>query len=111
MLPDDRRGTCDSIISSGSSLPGIAQPSAKISGLMATRLYDVIAPIVKLPASDLDDDSGNATIAAWDSLAEVELACALEFEYGVKIGPDDLDALTSVAAIRALLAKHAQYPP
>ncbi len=45
-----------------------------------------------------------ATVETWDSLATLNLALALEDAFHCEITPEDFDAMTSIAAVAALVA-------
>ena len=64
------------------------------------RLRAVIAAVFGVDASALTDADSPKTIAAWDSVAHLELIFALEAEFGVQFSADEIATLSSVAAIR-----------
>jgi acyl carrier protein len=52
---------------------------------------------------------GTATtksVADWDSMANINLLCVVEEEFGVEIAAEDLEELTSFAAILQYLKTH-----
>ena len=49
-------------------------------------------------------------VAAWDSIANVTLLAVIEEEFARAIAPEDLDALTSFAALHAYLCQDFSSP-
>jgi len=47
-----------------------------------------------------------ASIAEWDSFANINLLCVVEEEFNIAIAADDLEGLTSYAAILRYLEAH-----
>jgi acyl carrier protein len=73
---------------------------------MPAPLFELIASIMEVEPSDIDDDSDNTTLAKWDSMRQIMLATLLESEYGFTLRNDELERLQSVKNIRAILAAH-----
>ncbi|MBK5921013.1 hypothetical protein CCR80_08210 [Rhodothalassium salexigens] len=71
-----------------------------------TDLTDLLGDILRLPASQISDATTMADTDSWDSLAHMDLMGALEETYEITLSADDMVEMTSVAAIRAVLAKH-----
>ena len=70
-------------------------------------IHAFIASILHVPESRVTDESTMNSIAQWDSLKHMELIVALERQYHVELTGDEIAEMTSVAAIRAALARHA----
>ena len=70
------------------------------------RILDVISAVVQVPVAELTDETGPDTVEAWDSMALINLALALEAEFGVQLPPEEVTEMRSVAQIVALLAQH-----
>jgi acyl carrier protein len=66
-------------------------------------LNTLIARELKLAPGAVTDDLAFGEAPGWDSLAHINLMLALEQEYGVRIGDDEMVELTSVSAIRAFI--------
>jgi acyl carrier protein len=75
--------------------------------LSEERLKQVVAAVLDCAPGDLDDAVSRDTFANWDSLRHMNLIMALEEEFGVVIGDDDADAMTSYAEIRRIVASSA----
>jgi acyl carrier protein len=71
---------------------------------MAEKLLHVIAAVMEVDCSELDDGSSFETLETWDSQREVELALSLEHEYAITLNDDEMNHLRSVRDVRTLLA-------
>ena len=71
---------------------------------MAGKLLSLIAGLMEVDESQVDEDSSSDTLAQWDSMRDVELAMLLEQEYGITVETEEIDLLQSVRKVRALLA-------
>jgi acyl carrier protein len=69
----------------------------------ATELIDLIAETLDVPGSELDEDSGLGTHAAWTSLRHVQLILAIEESYGVSLSHQEIRGMASVHSIRKVL--------
>jgi acyl carrier protein len=87
-----------------------AQPQA--GGDLATGVPSVDMVIAMLnealdaPAGAIGPDSSAETVANWDSLRQIIIAKVIEQRCAITLSDDDLEALTSVSSIRALLVRH-----
>ena len=54
----------------------------------------------------LNDDFAKQNVAMWDSVHQLGLVTAIEDEFDVMFDPEDIMAMTSYAAGKALLAKY-----
>ena len=70
---------------------------------MHDRLREVIADVFGVAPADVPADASPDTIPEWDSLHHLELMLALELEFGVKVGTEDVPDLLSVDAIEEFL--------
>ena len=73
---------------------------------MENRLRQIIARVFKVSADTLAPDSGPHSIPAWDSAGHMNLILALEKEFGVQFGDDEVVELVSLEAIATALARH-----
>lgn len=73
---------------------------------MDERLKAVIADVMEISVTNVDDDASVETLPEWDSLRQLELMLALELEYGVRIPADSMLELQSIPAIEDFLAEH-----
>jgi acyl carrier protein len=58
-----------------------------------------VAQTLKISESEVMRDSSADTLAAWDSLAQVNLVMSLESAFDLELDVDEFMELTSVAAI------------
>ncbi len=66
----------------------------------------LIASVLQLSPESLQDDDGMDTVPAWDSLKTVLLASMIEITYDVTLDNRDIERLTSVRAVREVVARH-----
>lgn len=66
-------------------------------------LKRVMAAILRVSPSDLDDNASMDTIKTWDSLHHMQMVLALEDEFGVTIPDDDAANITSYPLVRLVL--------
>ena len=66
----------------------------------------VIARVLGVAASEVNDATSNKTLAAWDSLAHMNLVLEIEAVYGVALSTEDAMTMTDVATIKRLLLEH-----
>jgi len=69
-----------------------------------TRPEDLVARTFGVPPSVVTDTTSNQSLAEWDSLGHITLLMELESTYGVTLSPEESMQVTSVAAIKKLLA-------
>lgn len=66
----------------------------------------LIASVLQIPADALRDDDGTETVESWDSLKTVMLASMIEITYDITLDNSDIEQLTSVSAVREVIARH-----
>jgi len=64
---------------------------------------EVIARELRLPVEKLNDESGPATIAKWDSLAQFRLVTAVEKAFKVRFSTGEITSIKSIADFKSLL--------
>jgi acyl carrier protein len=69
-------------------------------------LYDVIANVMSVPVSRINDESSPETIENWDSFNVLILVDELEARFSVKFVLEDLTSVKKVADIKKSLAKY-----
>ncbi len=70
------------------------------------QLFSVLAEVLNTSPSELTPDTTRDHLDSWDSLSIINLAIALEGEYGISLSAAEVESLTTVKAILALLDKH-----
>lgn len=69
------------------------------------RVRNMVATIFNTPIEQVGPASSPETIEAWDSMGHLMLILELEQEFGVQIPPEEVEKMTSVAAIHQALAR------
>lgn len=69
-----------------------------------SRVREVLADVLEVPQSSIDDGFSRDGASSWDSLTHLRLVSALEEAFGVSFTMQEVGELTSVAAIRQKLA-------
>ena len=73
---------------------------------MTEPLEEVIGSVLAVSPESLSDESSIENTDGWDSLRQLSILLALESAYGISITTDEALDMTSISAIKALLAKH-----
>lgn len=73
---------------------------------MSKKLYDLIAKVMNVPASSINDDSGPESIESWTSFKGYVLLYELESEFKVKFTIDEAMDVKKVADIKRHLGNH-----
>lgn len=66
-----------------------------------------IASVLQIDASELREGDGSETVPAWDSLKTLMMASMIEINHGVTLSNQEMESLTTVQAVREVLARHA----
>ena len=66
-------------------------------------LNELIAQELRDKPANISDATSRETHRRWDSFAQVQLVVVLEDTYGVKFSNAEIESMTSVSTIRALL--------
>lgn len=72
---------------------------------MEERVKAIMADILLIERSAIDDQSSMDTIERWDSLAQIELITALEEEFGVTFEVEEFQTMTSFSDIIDILSE------
>jgi acyl carrier protein len=67
------------------------------------RLYRIISQVFDVPVERITAESGPDDISSWDSVGLLNLALALEAEYGIQLDPDDMADMLSVNLVKTIL--------
>ena len=73
---------------------------------MSVKLYDLIARVMQVPISEIDDTSGPETIERWDSFQKLILLDDLETAFEIKFTLDEILSINTVADIKRNLLNH-----
>lgn len=70
------------------------------------QLIAVLASVIDISDSSLSFETTRDDVESWDSLAIINLAIALESEYGVSLSAVEVERLVSVKNIVNILSRH-----
>lgn len=69
-------------------------------------LYSLIATVLNVPISSIDDNTSPDSIESWDSLTHLKLVMAIESEYKINLSPEDTMDMLSVKLIKIILEQY-----
>ncbi|MNW26212.1 hypothetical protein D3C74_29730 [compost metagenome] len=67
------------------------------------KLEDIVSAVTGVPAGELNDEAGRATLPQWDSMAHINLITAVEETYSVSFTIEEIQEVNTVGGLRALL--------
>jgi acyl carrier protein len=67
------------------------------------RVVEVFASTLKLDRAAISDETAPDNTPEWDSIAAMDLALAIQDEFGVKLGTRDILAMRSVGLVKKVL--------
>jgi acyl carrier protein len=67
------------------------------------RVVEVFASTLKLDRSAISDATAPDNTPEWDSVAAMDLALAIQDEFGLKLGTRDIMAMRSVGLVKQVL--------
>ena len=70
---------------------------------MSEKVLRVVAKTLDVPLESVSEETGAETLAAWDSLRQMQLVFALEEAFGVTFEDDEIPQLVGVRNVLALL--------
>ena len=73
---------------------------------MSEKLYKLIAKILDVPVSDINDESSPETIENWDSFNSLVIADELESEFNISVALEEIIDSANVSAIKKHLKNH-----
>ncbi len=73
---------------------------------MATKLVSIIAKVMGVSPSEINDQSGPETIEKWDSFNGYVLLDEIETEFGIKFSLDEAINIKNVGDIKRMLKDH-----
>ena len=73
---------------------------------MVEKLYEIIAKIMDVPASEINDESSPETIESCDSFNSLLLADELEAEFNISFSLEEIIDSPNVATIKKHLKNH-----
>jgi len=73
---------------------------------MSEKLYKLIAKILDVPVSDINDESSPETLENWDSFNSLVIADELESEFNISFSLEEIIDSANVSAIKKHLKNH-----
>lgn len=70
---------------------------------MKRKVFGIVESVMNAPPGSINEDSSSDDIEGWDSLRHMNLVLALEEEFGVEFGEEQILEMTSVRNIVAAL--------
>jgi acyl carrier protein len=71
---------------------------------MEDKLREIMADILNMPADEISSDTSADSVASWDSLAQINLANAIEEEFGISFSVQEIEAMKSYDDIVSTLS-------
>jgi acyl carrier protein len=68
-----------------------------------SRVCQLAGSLFDIPAAELTSESSSETVAAWDSLQQLNLVLAVEQEFDVRLDPEEIEKMESIAGIVRVL--------
>jgi len=72
---------------------------------VADKLLEIFATTLNLPVESIGDATSPENTPAWDSLANMLLIAGIEETFELELATEEIERLTSVGRVRALLEK------
>jgi acyl carrier protein len=69
-----------------------------------SRLLDVLASVLQVPRTSLNDETSRPTIDVWDSLKHMHVMLALEDEFKIEFSDTEIARLDSVQGLVGAIA-------
>ncbi len=66
---------------------------------MEEKIKEILATILEIDQSDVNNDTNPDTVSSWDSLRHMKLVFAIEDEYDVQFSDDQIIQLTDFEKI------------
>jgi acyl carrier protein len=66
----------------------------------------LIASVLRIDPSQVKDEDTSETLQNWDSLSSAMLASEIEIVHDITLDDSEIEHITSVRAVRELLARH-----
>ena len=66
---------------------------------MEDKIKEILATVLEIDQSDVNNDTSPDTVSSWDSLRHMKLVFAIEDEFDVQFSDDQIIQLTDVGKI------------
>jgi acyl carrier protein len=71
---------------------------------MEDKLREIMADILNVAPDEISSDTSTDSVASWDSLAQINLASAIEEEFGISFSVQEIEAMKSYDDIMSTLS-------
>ena len=71
---------------------------------MEDKLREIMADILNVAPDEISSDTSTDSVASWDSLAQINLASAIEEEFGISFSVQEIEAMKSYDDIVSTLS-------
>lgn len=71
-------------------------------------VIEKVAEVLELEPGVLGPESASNEIEAWDSMGAMQILFLLQSEFGIELGPNQMEELTSIPKILALLRRNGE---
>jgi len=72
------------------------------------KLTELVSELFDLDPSLVNDELTPEDVDQWDSMNHLRLVTAVEQEFGIKLSTSDIESITSVGVLRALIEQSAR---
>jgi acyl carrier protein len=69
------------------------------------QLRNIASDIFGIPADKITTESSPQTVESWDSMQHLSLVLAVEEKFGVQFDPEEIERMTNIGAVVALIEK------
>ena len=69
------------------------------------RVRGIVADVLRVPADQISRQSSPETLATWDSVQHLNLILALEQQFTLQFEPEEMDEMSSIDHILAVLER------
>ena len=76
-----------------------------VNANLLDELRTLAADVLRVPRSQIGNDSTPQQIENWDSIEHVNLLMAIEQQFGVEFDPDEMAQMESIGKIGELLSR------
>jgi acyl carrier protein len=72
------------------------------------RVRRIAADVLEVPASKITESTSSENLESWDSVRHLNLILALEQEFHIQFEPEEIDEMSDVRQILAVLGRKLQ---
>ena len=72
---------------------------------VTSKICEIVSDVTRQPIGKIGDGASTESVDGWDSLAQINIICAVEAELGITVSAFEMHELTSVEKIRGAVAR------